>query len=82
MNLKEQLRVEIQKGLNQLEMRCHDMPSLLRGLGIQVGGSFIPLPNEASCVYILFFNNILFSISLNSLETLHLLVFIIISFSY
>ncbi|KAG5059640.1 hypothetical protein JHK87_000669 [Glycine soja] len=51
MNLKEQLRVEIQKGLNQLEMRCHDMPSLLRGLGIQVGGSFIPLPNEASCVH-------------------------------
>ncbi|KAL5123434.1 hypothetical protein HKD37_02G004025 [Glycine soja] len=40
MNLKEQLRVEIQKGLNQLEMRCHDMPSLLRGLGIQVHAAY------------------------------------------
>ncbi|RDX74612.1 hypothetical protein CR513_45624, partial [Mucuna pruriens] len=51
MNLKEQLRVEIQERLNQLEMQCHDMTSLLRGLGIHVGGgSFTPLPNEASCV--------------------------------
>ncbi|KOM45827.1 hypothetical protein LR48_Vigan06g113300 [Vigna angularis] len=47
MNLKEQLRVEIRKGLNHLEMRCHDMTSLLRGLGIHVGESFTPLPNEA-----------------------------------
>ncbi|KAK7407452.1 hypothetical protein VNO78_09392 [Psophocarpus tetragonolobus] len=51
MNLKEQLRVEIQKGLNQLEMRCHDMPSLLRGLGINVGTSVTPLPNEVNAAY-------------------------------
>lgn len=51
MNLKEKLRVEIQKGLNQLEMQCHDMTSLLRGLGIHVGGSFIPLPNEVQAAY-------------------------------
>jgi len=63
MNLKEQLRVEIRKGLNHLEMQCHDMTSLLRGLGINVGGSFNPLPNEASCVYILFLLIIYHSIS-------------------
>ncbi|XP_014523557.1 uncharacterized protein LOC106779861 [Vigna radiata var. radiata] len=51
MNLKEQLRVEIRKGLNHLEMQCHDMTSLLRGLGIHVGGSFTPLPNEVQAAY-------------------------------
>lgn len=50
--MKEQLRVEIRKRLNQLEMRCSDMTSLLRGLGIHVGGSF---PKEVSCVYILIY---------------------------
>ncbi|KAK7309908.1 hypothetical protein RJT34_07022 [Clitoria ternatea] len=51
MNLKEQLRVEIRKGLSVLEMQCKDMASLLRGLGIQVGGSFNPLPNEVHAAY-------------------------------
>ncbi|ESW25468.1 hypothetical protein PHAVU_003G038600 [Phaseolus vulgaris] len=51
MNLKEQLRVDIRKGLNHLEMQCHDMTSLLRGLGIHVGGSFTPLPNEVQAAY-------------------------------
>ncbi|KAL2349104.1 hypothetical protein Fmac_003104 [Flemingia macrophylla] len=49
MNQKEKFRVEIQKGLNQLEMQCHDMISLLRGLGINVGGTVTPSQNEASC---------------------------------
>ncbi|OIW02204.1 hypothetical protein TanjilG_21857 [Lupinus angustifolius] len=49
MNLKEQVRVEIQRGLSILETQCRDMASLLRGLGIHVGGG-IPLADEASCV--------------------------------
>ncbi|OIW21620.1 hypothetical protein TanjilG_06770 [Lupinus angustifolius] len=36
MNMKEQLRAEIQRGLNKLETQCRDMASLLRGLGIHV----------------------------------------------
>ncbi|XP_057448067.1 uncharacterized protein LOC130739706 [Lotus japonicus] len=48
LNMKEQLRVEIRKRLNQLEMRCSDMTSLLRGLGIHVGGSF---PKELHAAY-------------------------------
>ncbi|XP_061337243.1 uncharacterized protein LOC133284264 isoform X2 [Gastrolobium bilobum] len=51
MNMKEKLRIEIQKGLNELERQCHDMTSLLRGLGIPVGGSLIPLPNEVHAAY-------------------------------
>lgn len=69
MNMKEKLRVEIRKGLKELEMRCKDMPSLLHGLGIHVGGSLIPLPNEASCVYLLFFNDISLSTSLCILDS-------------
>lgn len=68
MNMKEQLRIEIQRGLNNLEKQCSDMASLLRGLGIHVGGGFIPLPNEASCVYLLFFNSTSFSTSLYTLN--------------
>lgn len=55
MNMKEQLRVEIRKGLHKLEMTCVDMASLLRGLGIQVGGGFKPLPREASCSFLFLF---------------------------
>ncbi|XP_059445585.1 uncharacterized protein LOC132177333 [Corylus avellana] len=51
MNLKEQLRVEIRKELNKLEMMCIDMASLLRGLGIEVGGGFYPLPHEVHAAY-------------------------------
>lgn len=50
MNMKEQLRGEVLKKLNQLENECSDMTSLLRGLGITVGTSLRPLPNEASSV--------------------------------
>ena len=52
MNLKEQLRVEIRKELNKLEMTCIDMASLLRGLGIQVGGGLYPMTPEVSCLHI------------------------------
>ncbi|KAI4357969.1 hypothetical protein L6164_001881 [Bauhinia variegata] len=51
MNMKEQLRVEIRKGLKRLEMTCSDMASLLRGLGIQVGGGLNPLPKEVHAAY-------------------------------
>ncbi|KAI9091989.1 hypothetical protein K1719_027924 [Acacia pycnantha] len=51
MNMKEQLRTEIRKELNKLEITCVDMASLLRGLGIQVGGGFSPLPQEVHAAY-------------------------------
>ncbi|KAE9605607.1 putative DnaJ domain-containing protein [Lupinus albus] len=50
MNLKEQLRVEIQRGLIILETQCRDMASLLRGLGIHVGGG-IRLADEVRAAY-------------------------------
>ncbi|XP_028761903.1 uncharacterized protein LOC114720428 [Neltuma alba] len=51
MNIKEQLRNEIRKELNKLEITCVNMASLLRGLGIQVGGGFSPLPKEVHAAY-------------------------------
>ncbi|KAJ7943301.1 DnaJ domain containing protein [Quillaja saponaria] len=51
MNLKEQLQIEIRKQLNNLEMTCTDMVSLLRGLGIPVGGGFKPLSQEVHAAY-------------------------------
>lgn len=51
MNLKEQLRAEVRKELNQLEIKCRDMASLLRGLGIQVGGGFQPQAHEVRAAY-------------------------------
>ncbi|KAJ7953945.1 DnaJ domain containing protein [Quillaja saponaria] len=51
MNLKEQLRIEIRKHLNKLEMTCTDMMSLLRSLGIQVGGDFKPMSQEVHAAY-------------------------------
>lgn len=48
LNLKEQLRVEIRKELDILEMKCINMPSLLRGLGIQVGNDVLPNSPEVS----------------------------------
>ncbi|KAF8399661.1 hypothetical protein HHK36_015531 [Tetracentron sinense] len=47
-NLKEQLRVEVRNELDKLEVRCTDMASLLRGLGIHVGGGICPFPSELS----------------------------------
>ncbi|KAK1361982.1 DnaJ domain-containing protein [Heracleum sosnowskyi] len=38
LHLKEQLRAEVRKGLDTLEAACHDMTSILCGLGINVNG--------------------------------------------
>lgn len=38
LNLKEQLRIKVRKDLDRLEAACHDMTSVLRGLGINVTG--------------------------------------------
>lgn len=51
LNMKEQFRVEIRNELTKLEMTCIDMASLLRGLGIQVGGGVYPLPQEVHAAY-------------------------------
>ncbi|GAV79543.1 DnaJ domain-containing protein [Cephalotus follicularis] len=51
MNLKEQLRVEIRNELCKLEMSCIDMASLLRSLGVPVGGGFRPLSHEVHAAY-------------------------------
>ncbi|CAK9142462.1 unnamed protein product [Ilex paraguariensis] len=51
MNLKEQVRAEVRKELNKLEISCHDMASLLRGLGIHTSGALHPLPHEVHAAY-------------------------------
>ena len=48
--MKEQIRAEVRKELSKLEKTCRDMASLLRGLGIKVGGGFQPLPHEVSYI--------------------------------
>lgn len=52
MNMKEKVRAEITKSLKILELKCINMASLLRGLGITVGGGTSPPPNEVSQSYI------------------------------
>ncbi|XVF03145.1 hypothetical protein REPUB_Repub04eG0235600 [Reevesia pubescens] len=51
LNLKEQLRIEVRKELIRLEKSCINMASLLRSLGIPVGGGFRPLSNEVHAAY-------------------------------
>ncbi|XP_010415535.1 PREDICTED: scaffold attachment factor B2-like isoform X1 [Camelina sativa] len=51
MNMKEKVRAELTKSLKQLEIRCLNMASLLRGLGIHVGGGTSPLPDEVHAAY-------------------------------
>lgn len=41
MKLKENIRAKVGKELSMLETTCHDMASVLRGLGISVGGGTI-----------------------------------------
>lgn len=48
MNLKEKLRVEVMKELGKLEMTCSNMASLLRSLGIKIGGGPFPSSDEVS----------------------------------
>ncbi|XP_022131619.1 uncharacterized protein LOC111004748 [Momordica charantia] len=50
-NLKEQLRVDVRKELSFLEMKCTDMASLLRGLGIHVGSGLHPSSQEVQVAY-------------------------------
>nr|CAD1841250.1 unnamed protein product [Ananas comosus var. bracteatus] len=45
-NLKEQIRVEVRKELEIMELRCKDMASVLRELGIHVEGGLFPLHRE------------------------------------
>ncbi|GMH26191.1 hypothetical protein Nepgr_028034 [Nepenthes gracilis] len=51
MNFKEQLRSQVRSELNKLELTCSDMASLLRSLGIHVGGGFIPSPHDVQSAY-------------------------------
>ncbi|KAK1423200.1 hypothetical protein QVD17_18496 [Tagetes erecta] len=51
MNLKEQYRAEVIQELKRLEVYCHDMASLLHGLGIRVGNGPVPLPHEVRAAY-------------------------------
>ncbi|XP_031492153.1 uncharacterized protein LOC116258864 [Nymphaea colorata] len=51
MNLKEQLRTEIRRKFDQFEFIYRDMASLLRGLGIQVGGTHYPTEHEVNAAY-------------------------------
>jgi len=48
--LKEQLRAEVRKELEKIELRYRDMASLLRGLGIHVGGGPYPMPREVKWI--------------------------------
>lgn len=51
MNLKEKFRVEVMKELGKLEMICSNMASLLRGLGIKIGGGPFPSSDEVHAAY-------------------------------
>lgn len=51
LNLKEELRAEIRNQLHELETMCFDMASLLRALGIHVGGGHHPSSNEVQAAY-------------------------------
>ncbi|EEF47724.1 hypothetical protein RCOM_1467930 [Ricinus communis] len=51
LNLKEQLRIEVRRELDKLEANCTDMASLLRGLGIDIGGGFYPSSTEVRTAY-------------------------------
>ncbi|KAI4386423.1 hypothetical protein MLD38_004355 [Melastoma candidum] len=50
MNIREQLRAEVRRELSMLEVKCFDMASLLRGLGIHVPGQ-APLSKEVHAAY-------------------------------
>ncbi|GAA0164852.1 chaperone [Lithospermum erythrorhizon] len=46
MNMKETIRSEVRNKLSKVEKSCHDMASLLRSLGIQVGSEVRPNADE------------------------------------
>lgn len=49
LSLKEALRSEVRKDLESMEKKHIDMASILRGLGIPVGGGLFPMPNQVCC---------------------------------
>ncbi|XP_050221853.1 uncharacterized protein LOC126672015 [Mercurialis annua] len=51
LNLKDQLRSEIRRDLDLLEANCRDMVSLLRGLGIDIGGRLHSSSPEVRAAY-------------------------------
>lgn len=51
MSLKEALRAEVRKDLEKMEKSYTDMASILRGLGISVGGGSYPMLSEV-CGYV------------------------------
>eukprot|EP00268_Persea_americana_P037438 TRINITY_DN37058_c0_g1_i2.p1 TRINITY_DN37058_c0_g1~~TRINITY_DN37058_c0_g1_i2.p1 ORF type:complete len:170 (-),score=38.26 TRINITY_DN37058_c0_g1_i2:586-1095(-) len=50
-NLKEKFRAEIREELENIELRYRDMASLLRALGVPVGGGLYPTPREINAAY-------------------------------
>ncbi|KAF3324070.1 DnaJ domain-containing protein [Carex littledalei] len=51
LSLKEKLRAEVRKDLERMEKRYTDMASILRSLGIPVGGGLVPMPNQVKSAY-------------------------------
>ncbi|KAJ4760112.1 Chaperone DnaJ-domain superfamily protein [Rhynchospora pubera] len=51
LSLKEDLRAEVRKELEKMEKRYTDMASILRGLGIPVGGGLLPMPDQVKSAY-------------------------------
>lgn len=46
MNMKEIIRAEVRNQLKTVEVRCHNMASLLHSLGLEVGSWPNPSPQE------------------------------------
>ena len=67
-DMKEQLRGEIRKEINKLEMTCIDMASLLRGLGILVRGGSNPMSHDVSDAFMRSTYN---AFSLNTVQDLY-----------
>ncbi|KAJ3705971.1 hypothetical protein LUZ61_009676 [Rhynchospora tenuis] len=51
LSLKEEIRAEVRKELEKMEKRYTDMASILRGLGIPVGGGLLPMPDQVKSAY-------------------------------
>ncbi|PKA50148.1 hypothetical protein AXF42_Ash020388 [Apostasia shenzhenica] len=49
--LKEQIQLEVRNDLEKIEMRCRDMASVLRALGIHVKGAHFPMAHEVNAAY-------------------------------
>lgn len=51
MDIKEQIRGEIQANLERLALGCRDLASLLRRLQIPVEGGIFPSPQQVNAAY-------------------------------